>query len=353
MRSTTRTRATSSGSLVLVVAALLAISSARLLAHDPGLSSLEVTVTGTRVTAVLSVAAPDLDALSLGPSREPLTVVRQLALERIAVIANGQALPAAVDHAWRDEDTAHVRLRFAGVDLTHGEVTVRSQVAAQLARGHRQLVTVLEHEHVLVERLLDARSADVKVSLQSAGESGSRLGLFTLGIRHILGGYDHLVFLAGLLLAARSARHVLGALTAFTVAHSITLAVAALDIVQAPSAIVEPLIAVSIAWIGIENLLPNRQPRVRWIVVFVFGLVHGFGFAGALSELGRWSSPGDLAIALLLFNAGVEVGQIAIAAAVVPLVALLRARPIWNRRLVPACSMLIVTAGGYWLIERL
>ena len=104
--------------VVLVV--LLAISSARLLAHDPGLSSLEVTVTGTRVTAVLSVAAPDLDALSLGPLRDPLTVVRQLAVERIAVIAHGQLLPASVDRAWRDEDTAHVRLRFAGVDLAHG-----------------------------------------------------------------------------------------------------------------------------------------------------------------------------------------------------------------------------------------
>jgi hydrogenase/urease accessory protein HupE len=364
MRTTARTRATGSGPFVLAAAALLMISSAALLAHDPGLSSLQVTWTGARVTAVLSVAVPDLEALSGGTSGDPLTAAGRLAAERIAIVVGGRTLPASVAGGRIADDTAHVRLTFPELAVTRTEVSVRSDVAAQLARGHRQLLTVLEGERVLVERLLDARSADVTVSMtpEDSAESSARgstmaaaspIALFTLGVTHILSGYDHLVFLAGLLLAARSARQVLGVLTAFTAAHSITLALAALDVVHAPAAIVEPLIALSIAWVGLENLLPNRRVRVRWVVVFVFGLVHGFGFAEALTELGRGSSAGGLALALFAFNSGVEIGQIAVAAIVAPLIALVRTRPAWNRRLVPACSLLIVTAGAWWLIDRL
>jgi hypothetical protein len=132
----------------------------------------------------------------------------------------------------------------------------------------------------------------------------------------------------------------------------VSLALVVIAGVRAPSSIVEPLIAASIAWVGLENLLRDRT-RTRWIVVFGFGLIHGFGFADALIDLGFGTSITDIATALLSFNGGVEIGQLAAAAAMLPLVWILRSRPTWQSRLVPACSLLIALAGGYWLIERL
>jgi hypothetical protein len=160
------------------------------------------------------------------------------------------------------------------------------------------------------------------------------------------------VFLAGLILAATTLRQLLVALTAFTAAHSVSLALVVVAGLRAPSSIVEPLIAASIAWVGVENLL-RRGHGTRWIVVFGFGLIHGFGFADALIELGFGTSLADIATALVSFNGGVEIGQLAAAAAMLPLVWMINARPVWRHRLVPACSLLIALAGGYWLVERL
>ena len=160
------------------------------------------------------------------------------------------------------------------------------------------------------------------------------------------------MFLAGLILAARTVRELVVALTAFTAAHSLSLALVVVGGVHAPPSIVEPLIAASIAWVGVENLLRGRG-RSRWLVVFGFGLIHGFGFAGALIELGFGSSATGVALALLSFNVGVEAGQLAAAAAMLPLVWMMRSRPLWQARLVPVCSMMIVMAGGYWLVARL
>ena len=160
------------------------------------------------------------------------------------------------------------------------------------------------------------------------------------------------MFLAGLILAAVSVRGLLIALTAFTVAHSVSLAVVVFAGVQAPPSIVEPLIAASIAWIGIENLL-GRSGGTRWWLVFGFGLIHGFGFAGALTELGFGSSPRDVAVALLSFNAGIEAGQLAATAVLLPLVWRIRSRPAWHARLQPVCSVIVAAAGIAWLVQRI
>ena len=223
----------------------------------------------------------------------------------------------------------------------------------RLARGHRELLIVTVDGLSVSERMLDAGShsldVDVAASPSTAGKASS---FMTLGIRHILSGYDHLVFLAGLILAACTVRELLVALTAFTAAHSLSLALVVAGGVHAPPSIVEPLIAASIAWVGVENLIRDRRGS-RWWVVFGFGLVHGFGFAGALLDLGFGSSAAGVALALLTFNLGVEFGQLAAAAVMLPLVWVMRSRPAWQARLVPACSVLIAIAGGYWLVERL
>lgn len=345
------------GPLLLTVFACFVVAGAILRAHDPGLSTLDVTAAGARVSATLSLSAPDAQLAAPGADALRAATIATLATRAIEVRADDRWLEPVVERAWMQEGAAHVALSFTAT----GPVTrlsVRSAIPATLARGHRQLLTVRSASQVLTERLLDASSAAVPVALDEVSPSGSAMSLFGLGVGHILAGFDHLVFLAGLLLAARSVRELVTALTAFTVAHSITLAAAASGLVHAPPSIVEPLIAASIAWVGIENLLNGASAQTgragrRWLVVFGFGLVHGFGFAEALLDLGRWSSASDVAVTLLSFNAGVEAAQLAVAAALLPFVWLVRARPAWNARLVPVFSLTIVAAGCYWLIERL
>ncbi len=145
--------------------------------------------------------------------------------------------------------------------------------------------------------------------------------------------------------------------TAFTIAHSITLSLAALDVVVIPSEIVEPAIAASIVFVALENFFSRNVDR-RWIVTFVFGLVHGFGFAGALQEFGL--PRGAIVPALATFNIGVEIGQIAIVLIVVPvligldrLLAADGAAPVRASALVYALSGTITVLGSYWLLSRI
>jgi hydrogenase/urease accessory protein HupE len=351
---------------LLVLIAAFSTAGVVLHAHDPGLSALDVSIGRGRVSVLLSMSAPDVALAAPGAGDNTPREMGGLALRTIQLRAAGQPLVPAIDRVWMEDGAAYVQLQFSMPPASTGVLTIASHTPARLARGHRQLLTVRQRERVVGQHLLDAGTAPVSIALGSsapplsAGTSwrrasggGSAAGLFGLGVRHILGGIDHLVFLAGLLLASRRARELAAALTAFTIAHSLTLGMAAIGAVHVPPAIVEPLIAASIAWIGLETLLRNGRPGVRWMVVFAFGLVHGFGFAEALTDLGRWSSPTDIVITLVSFNAGVEAGQLAVAAAVLPMVWLVRSRPAWNARLAPVCSVLIACAGGYWLIARL
>jgi hydrogenase/urease accessory protein HupE len=183
--------------------------------------------------------------------------------------------------------------------------------------------------------------------------SPSFWGFLELGIQHIWTGYDHLLFLAGLLIVCRQLRTVVGIVTAFTVAHSLTLGLAATDVVNLPDRVVEPLIAASILFVGAENLLRRgAEPKGRWAVAFVFGLVHGFGFASVLRELGLGSNGRSITLPLFSFNLGVEVGQITIAAIALPVIWQLRKNPGFVRRGVPIISAIVAAAGLYWLLER-
>lgn len=174
-----------------------------------------------------------------------------------------------------------------------------------------------------------------------------------LGIHHILIGYDHLLFLFGLIIACHRFRPMITIITCFTIAHSITLGLAAFDVVTLSPRIVEPLIAASIVYVGVENLvLRGREPQRRWLLTFAFGLIHGFGFAGALKEVGGGLVGRALAMPLFSFNLGVELGQIAVAAVCLPILILLRRHPRFERYGPPVVSALVALAGGYWLLER-
>jgi hydrogenase/urease accessory protein HupE len=181
------------------------------------------------------------------------------------------------------------------------------------------------------------------------GPAAGERGLAALGVEHIFTGYDHLMFLVGILLLGGRFWSLVKIVTAFTIAHSVTLILAALGLVELPPTVVEPAIALSIAYVGAENFFLKSTDR-RWIIAFVFGLVHGFGFAGVLREMGLPER--GLVISLLSFNVGVEMGQLAVVAVVLPLILLMRRLP-WHRRATYAISAVITGFGLYWFFQRI
>jgi hydrogenase/urease accessory protein HupE len=249
-----------------------------------------------------------------------------------------------------------------------GRLTLRAIKLSELPAGHRQFVMISdEHGFVITKKLLSARDVtlDVTFPVLSGGDPGVATaqtpeseaptfwGFVRLGVEHIWTGYDHLLFLFALLVVCRSFRSIVGIVSCFTIAHSLTLALATLDIVTLPSRLVEAAIAASIVFVGVENLLRRgEEPQGRWALTFAFGLVHGFGFASVLRDLGVGRGADGIAMPLFTFNLGVEIGQIAIAAVVLPIVWQLRKRPAFVKRGVPALSALVAAAGIYWLLER-
>jgi hydrogenase/urease accessory protein HupE len=179
------------------------------------------------------------------------------------------------------------------------------------------------------------------------------IGFVQLGFEHILSGYDHLLFLLALLALGGGLKYLLKVVTAFTVAHSITIALTTLGFIRLPSQIIESGIALSIAVVALENLWrrfdATRLERGRWLVVFAFGLLHGMGFAGILKDLEVPSS--NLPLAIFGFNAGVELGQLSV---VIPVFVLLTGlkRVRWNLPAQYIASLTAVFLGGYWFVQR-
>lgn len=230
-------------------------------------------------------------------------------------------------------------LRIAGLENTLTDVLVR----VALADGRAQTARLQP----------SAPSFVVPADASWTAVAQTYLGL---GVEHILLGIDHLLFVFALLLIVTGTRRLVAAITAFTVAHSITLAAATLGYVQVPQQPVEAVIALSILFLATE-LVHRRQGRVGlaerrpWTVAFVFGLLHGFGFAGALSDVGLPETA--IPLALLFFNIGVELGQLAFVAAVLGIGWALRGVSAASlRRVEPAATYAIGAVAGYWTVER-
>jgi hydrogenase/urease accessory protein HupE len=178
---------------------------------------------------------------------------------------------------------------------------------------------------------------------------------FLWGMHHIFVGYDHIAFLLALLLAARRLRSMLKIVTSFTVAHSLTLLLSAMDVIRLPGAVTESLIAASIVYVAAENYF-IKEGRYRWMLTFAFGLVHGLGFSSVLRS--RLQDIGSILVPVVSFNLGVEVGQIAILLVALPVLTWIRKGPdeaASERRqwwLVRVGSMPILLLGLFWLIDR-
>ena len=198
-----------------------------------------------------------------------------------------------------------------------------------------------------------AASDDIDLRTVVAQSTGSIFGNYlVVGFGHIIPkGADHILFVIGLFLLSPSWRVLLWQVTAFTLAHTLTLALSMLGWVKMSATVVEPLIAASIVYVCIENLFHQRLTRWRTLVVFAFGLLHGLGFASVLTDVGL--SPGHLVTGLSAFNLGVELGQLAVLALCFLLVGLWFRNRSWYREVIaiPA-SLVIALIGSYWLVER-
>ncbi|MBE7172458.1 MAG: HupE/UreJ family protein [Williamsia sp.] len=193
----------------------------------------------------------------------------------------------------------------------------------------------------------------INYALEKAPVNHVILFYLKLGVQHIIPqGADHILFVVGLCLLSTKIKTILWQATAFTVAHSITLALSMKNIIIAPGAVVEPIIALSILFVAVENILLSELKPWRVLVVFLFGLIHGLGFASALNEIGLPRN--QFYTSILSFNAGVEIGQIAVIVAVFGLVIVpLGKKPWYKKAVVYPLSACIALVAAYWTVQRI
>ena len=342
-------RSRASSPIVLCVLAIAAMASAHT-GGSTGFASLTVRENSVRYRVGLypkTLPAPITELLLAAQTGDEDARERLFRLyrERLTIVADGtrcavgqaQILPSDAE-----PDRVMLVVDFACAGHIH-DLALRDDTFDVLGADHHTLVRI-EVGGEVHQLALEPMNREGRVTITTRGAT-SRGGtsFFLLGMHHILSGWDHLLFLLALLLRGGTILTLLKIVTAFTVAHSVTLALAVFDVVTLPSRLVESVIALSIAFVAAENLVSRRAFSARWAVSFCFGLVHGFGFSAALRELGLPST--DLATSLLAFNLGVEAGQAMVVAAAMPLLLLLLRRARWGSLLTRACSLTILVIG--------
>jgi hydrogenase/urease accessory protein HupE len=317
-------------------------------------SRIEVRLTVHRDDAaqVLGVAAPEslTNAAFLAGRADALS---RALLPGLRLQGDGREIALQLERAATKPDRRSVTLTYGA---TLGRPVTRIRADAHLFPGnpqHETFINVYAGDKLARQDVLTATRPGVDVYAGGAAGLLAVLGTFVqAGIHHIFIGPDHILFIVGLLLLGGGLGRVLRVATSFTVAHSITLALAALGLVHLSSRLVEPLIALSIVYVGSENVR-RRSGGFDWRtrIAFGFGLIHGFGFASVLQEFGLPHEA--LAASLLGFNLGVEIGQASIVLSVLPVLgALNRWLPRFAPRAVAACSWGIILAGGWWFLQR-
>jgi hydrogenase/urease accessory protein HupE len=335
-------------------------------AHAIGLSKGEYVVSGSTVIAEftlsrpeLALAVPSLDGngdgeiaereLASGAAFVKATFVAGIGVEGDGTTCTGVGEAAHLT----EEDGVNVRVRYRCA-APPSTVRVYVSLIEKLSNGHRHIARIVLGDATREEILYRDHEEMTLHGAPTADERerprASFVSFLRMGIEHILTGYDHLVFLFGLLLVGGRTRSLVGVVTAFTLAHSITLALAALDVWSPPSRVVEAGIALSIVYVGLENLFVNNAEG-RWRITFPFGLVHGFGFASTLREVALARS--QIPIALVSFNLGVEIGQLFVMALVLPPLLWLRKRALIDRRTTAVLSVCVAGAGATWLVARI
>ena len=366
------------------LALLLALLHAPAWAHKPSDSYLTLRATaGSGDVAVRwDIALRDLDyvlqldrdgngEISWGEVRQREGDITQLATSRLEMSAAGKpcswatAGPLQLDH--HSDGTYAVLSLALKCPSLEAPLKARYSLLFDVDPSHRGLVQWVGPGADTAQALVFGNdSASQTLALQPAGAWQTLRQYLVDGVWHIWIGYDHILFLLSLLLPAvlvrkpggweaspgfwGSGKEVLKVVTAFTLAHSITLSLAALQIISLPSRLVESAIAASVVFAALNNLRGTIESK-RWVMAFAFGLIHGFGFASVLADLGL---PKDaLVLALVGFNGGVEVGQLAIVAVFLPLAFALRGTRFYRLGILKGGSVLVAMLAAWWLVQRM
>jgi hydrogenase/urease accessory protein HupE len=315
----------------------------------------EAGIEGILVLHVVDVAhelgMPEDELLRPGVARRQQDRVVAIVAPRFALRADGRVLAPQ----WQEMDAAPdrhaVQLRFRIPGTRPGALGVQTAMFPY-DPIHQTFVNVYEDDELRQQMIFAAGSGErVYYSGTSQGAIAVMQTFIPSGIHHIMIGPDHILFLVGLLLLGGTWTQLVKIVTAFTIGHSLTLSLAALDIVNPPPQVIEPAIALSIVFVGADNLVRGTGRDLRAWVALVFGLVHGFGFANVLREFGLPDEA--LGWSLFSFNFGVEIGQLAIVLVVASLLTLIRRRsePL-GYRVAYAGSLVVIAAGAYWFVER-
>ncbi|MBE0623986.1 MAG: HupE/UreJ family protein [Burkholderiales bacterium] len=377
MRKTGATAA-GGGELSRWLALLLLLASFAVQAHKPSDSYLRLKIDGAQVSGQWDIALRDLEQaigldangdgeITWGELRARQSDIGAYALARLSLSGDGENCPLRVSAHQVDHhsDGAYEVLRFAAeCAAAPAAIEIGYSLFFDFDAQHKGLLN-LEYQGKIQSLVFSPGRSKQRFELGEMSSFRQFLSYAREGVWHIWIGYDHILFLVSLLLPAvllRERKHwspvarfpdafwdVFKIVTSFTVAHSITLSLAALGVISLPSRLVESAIAASVVLAALNNLLPVVGGR-RWVVAFAFGLIHGFGFASVLTELGL---PRDaLVLALVGFNLGVEGGQLTIVAAFLPLAYALRESWFYRRVVLFGGSIAIVTIAMIWLLER-
>ena len=343
------------------VACCVLLSSISAAAHPAPFSYLDLHVSDDGVEGSLTLHVLDLahdlgiktpsDLLDpMGAERERSRVIALLS-DRLWIGTGGDRIVLEWLRIEPAPERDAVRLRLRGAAPVRGSVTVRARLFSYDPM-HQTFVNVYEGGSLRQQAILTAAGDEETYYRASAQGAAAVARTFVpAGIHHILIGPDHILFLVGLLLLGGTWGALVRIVTAFTLGHSLTLSLAALNLLSPPAAIIEPAIALSIVFVGADNLVRGEGRDLRAWVALAFGLVHGFGFANVLREFGlprealEWS--------LFSFNVGVEIGQLAIVLVVASALAAVRRRSdTAGYRVAYAGSCVVIAAGTYWFVQR-
>ncbi len=315
-------------------------------AHDLGISSISLEIADGKLVVYSSYARADFGELIFQNSAENLKAFTKKA---VAVEIDGKVLDVLDNNVSLDNSDG-LNLQHSFGEVSGSKIKITSLLPSKLSANHVQILKLIRNDKEISRQFLTGDDNQFVFDLKDLQTPTSFGQFLSLGIKHIITGYDHLLFLLALLLVVTRFGEIAKIITFFTIAHSITLSLVALNIISVPSFLVEPIIAVSIIYVGLENVLKTEQKK-RWLIAYIFGLVHGLGFASVLHEIGIGTGTAII-MPLLSFNLGVEIGQFAIVLLVLPILWYLQKQTFYAKRLVPICSILIAVAGIYWLIER-
>ncbi|WP_237132986.1 HupE/UreJ family protein [Pseudohongiella sp. O18] len=366
---------------IFVLPLLCLVASGNLSAHTLSDSYLNLSLDQQSVSGHWLIAVEDLElaigldgnadsAITWGEISQHRSQIREYAASRLTMASDGQPCSLEIGTLMIEQLNAgpFVHLPITGLCNGVAEVTLSYSLMFDIDSAHRGILSLRSNDETYV-RVFSPDTATYEIDTELPSDAEYLWTFFIEGIWHIWIGLDHILFLLALLVAIVLVKtpgatgqqqpanvpfstyfyDVIKVVTAFTIAHSITLILATLEVVSLPGRFVESVIALSVAISGINILYPLFRTRA-WQFAFIFGLIHGFGFAGVLGDL---ALPQQLLFgSLLSFNIGVEVGQIAIVLVLVPILALL-GRATFSRRLALGTAGLVITVFGVlWLLER-